>query len=609
MKPPVLFLLLLFWPLFGQQTQNVTVSASVPPAVSVSASYRGATGGRTSIYYYVCANYVAGYVCQTQPAVAGNTPGISGLSGSNTVTVTWSNPPGAPPATGYDVMRFQTPVFANPCSSCSIAQGISGNSFVDSSPALPSHNFPPSGLGKLVGASGQITLNNTGYQTPGLFWALNGKNYAFALIPPGATVGDCLVVAAQPPFTAFQPCGGGGTIYYQTIQNNGTPVAQEPVLNFVSGVTCVDDAGVRTNCTASGGGGVGPGTTNYLAGFTTSTTVGSVGPWVTPKALGVGFTDPTLTPGPDTNSQFTVAGDGSSTFGEIWAVTGGGSSGLLGCASAAGTFAIPSNSSNGDTLCQLEAGFYDAGWQVGGTDIISVTVQDVTNPLSVVATLGPFSTESQPFAALASYAVWLSNGGQLYCLDCQVTSPSDNTCTSGGTGSMAFYVNGIWQCSTAGPGPTGITGTLTAGCVPVADSPTDVVCSAASDNGTTFTIAEPVQVGSTGAGFVQPGTTIVGSLPTCNSGALNTQTAVTDALAPTFLNAVTGGGGVFTPVLCNGTDWVATGGGGSPVLVSSLVASGIVDGLGAGDGHHADGLHSGHGFVWVRWGIFFRVLL
>ena len=170
-------------------------------------------------------------------------------------------------------------------------------------------------------------------------------------------------------------------------------------------------------------------------------------------------------------------------------------------------------------------------------------------------------------------------GTPLYCTDCQVTSPSDNTCTSGGSGSMAFYVNGIWQCSTAGPGPTGITGTLTAGCVPVADSPTDVVCSAASDNGTTFTIAEPVQVGSTGAGFVQPGTTMVGSLPTCNSGALNTQSAVTDALAPTFLNAVTGGGGVFTPVLCNGTDWVATGGGGSPVLVSSLVASGIVDGL------------------------------
>ena len=148
------------------------------------------------------------------------------------------------------------------------------------------------------------------YQTPGLFWALNGKRYAYALIPPGATVGDCLVVAAQPPFTAFQPCGGGGTIYYQTIQNNGTPVAQEPVLNFVSGVTCVDDAGVRTNCTASGGGGVGPGTTNYLAGFTSSTTVGSVGPWVTPTGLGVGFTDPAMITEANPRAQI-VAGSNS----------------------------------------------------------------------------------------------------------------------------------------------------------------------------------------------------------------------------------------------------------------------------------------------------------
>lgn len=45
------------------------------------------------------------------------------------------------------------------------------------------------------------------------------------------------------------PSGGG----YATIQNNGTPVAQEAVLNFVSGVTCVDNPAVATNCTAAGG--------------------------------------------------------------------------------------------------------------------------------------------------------------------------------------------------------------------------------------------------------------------------------------------------------------------------------------------------------------------
>lgn len=44
-------------------------------------------------------------------------------------------------------------------------------------------------------------------------------------------------------------------VFYQTIQNAGTPVAQEPVLNFTSGVTCTDNPGVATNCAASAGGG------------------------------------------------------------------------------------------------------------------------------------------------------------------------------------------------------------------------------------------------------------------------------------------------------------------------------------------------------------------
>jgi hypothetical protein len=367
MKPPVLLLLLLFWPLFGQQTQNVTVAASVPPAVQVNASYRGATGGRASIYYYVCANYVAGYVCQTQPAVAGNTPGISVLSGSNTVTVTWSNPPGAPQATGYDVMRFQSPVFANPCSSCSIAQGISGNSFVDSSPSLPAYNFPPSGLGKLQGATGQITLNNTGYQTPGLFWALGGYSYPFALIPRGAIPGNCLTVAAQPPFTSSVPCGGSGGL-----------------------------------------------------------------------------------------DQLT-----------------------------------------GDVL---------AGPGVGSQPATVVRIQ----------------------------------GTAVY--------------------STAPTLNQIFQFDGTAWGPqtfVGLSGAVSANCIVVGLTVSTVGCSSASDNGTTFTIAEPVQVGSTGAGFVQPGVTVVGSLPTCNSGATGTQGAVTDALAPTFLTTVTGGSSTFTPVVCNGTNWVA----------------------------------------------------
>lgn len=49
----------------------------------------------------------------------------------------------------------------------------------------------------------------------------------------------------------------------------------------------------------------------------------------------------------------------------------------------------------------------------------------------------------------------------------------------------------------------------------------------------------------------------VSALATCNAGAEGKASAVNDALAPSFLVTVTGGGAVHTPVYCNGTNWVA----------------------------------------------------
>lgn len=50
----------------------------------------------------------------------------------------------------------------------------------------------------------------------------------------------------------------------------------------------------------------------------------------------------------------------------------------------------------------------------------------------------------------------------------------------------------------------------------------------------------------------------VSTLPTC-SGSVNTYTyaTVTDAITPTYLGALVGGGAVKVPVFCNGTSWVA----------------------------------------------------
>ena len=96
-------LFLLFLPFFAEaQTTTLTVSTGVPLPVQVNASYRGASGF-SSIYYYVCSVFPSGYVCQTQPAVAGATPGISGLGGGNTVTVSWTLFTGRYRLSGYAI--------------------------------------------------------------------------------------------------------------------------------------------------------------------------------------------------------------------------------------------------------------------------------------------------------------------------------------------------------------------------------------------------------------------------------------------------------------------------------------------------------------------------
>ena len=49
----------------------------------------------------------------------------------------------------------------------------------------------------------------------------------------------------------------------------------------------------------------------------------------------------------------------------------------------------------------------------------------------------------------------------------------------------------------------------------------------------------------------------VSTLPACNSGIKGTWYSVSDAASPTFLGTLTGGSSTFTPVICNGSAWVA----------------------------------------------------
>lgn len=292
MKPYLLLFLLALFPFYAQaQTQTVTVSAGVPQPVNVSANYSGAAG-QNSIFYYVCSAFASGSICQFSPAVAARTPGISALGAGNQVTINWA--PGSVGATGYYVMRFATPGFSGQCSNCVVASNVSGTSYVDSSPSAPAVSFPPSGLNPVQQATGNIRLDNVAFNSPGLFWVLNGVAYPFALIPPGSTPGLCLVVANQPPFTATVNCSGLGGIN----QLHGDVVAGPGIGNQLATVTGLESVpfctgytptngqaveyttgGTPSPCynafTPAGGSIGGSGTINNLPKFTASTTIGN----------------------------------------------------------------------------------------------------------------------------------------------------------------------------------------------------------------------------------------------------------------------------------------------------------------------------------------------
>lgn len=56
---------------------------------------------------------------------------------------------------------------------------------------------------------------------------------------------------------------------------------------------------------------------------------------------------------------------------------------------------------------------------------------------------------------------------------------------------------------------------------------------------------------------ILPATTTVALLPACNAAARGALGQVSDATAPTYNAALTGGGAVFVPVYCNGTAWTS----------------------------------------------------
>lgn len=95
----------------------------------------------------------------------------------------------------------------------------------------------------------------------------------------------------------------------------------------------------------------------------------------------------------------------------------------------------------GTNIASIKAHYFDGiGLYVhdgGGTGTLREVFRGRVN--------GLFTPMSVSFSDLGGEPT----GSYGYCSNCQVTSPSDNTCTSGGSGALAWKINSVWRCFAA----------------------------------------------------------------------------------------------------------------------------------------------------------------
>jgi hypothetical protein len=154
-------------------------------------------------------------------------------------------------------------------------------------------------------------------------------------------------------------------LYYQLIQAAGSPLPQEPTLNFPSAMTCVDDPShTRTNCTPSGGAGI-----SWFAGTITAPVPASWG------ALGSGCATSTVTGVAAGNALQVVSSSGAQNLcGLQTAVAGGDFSHVF------TTYNVVSSVTFGDALVGFTDGTKFEGCGVGTNNAAS-SANNLAGPL------------------------------------------------------------------------------------------------------------------------------------------------------------------------------------------------------------------------------------
>lgn len=101
------------------------------------------------------------------------------------------------------------------------------------------------------------------------------------------------------------------------------------------------------------------------------------------------------------------------------------------------------------------------------------------------------------------------------------------------------------------------TGTVTTVSVATANGVSGTVATATTTPAITLTLGAITPTSVAATTTVKTGSYTVATLPAAATAGAGARAYVTDALAPTFLTAIVGGGAIATPVFSDGTNWRA----------------------------------------------------
>lgn len=572
---------------FGQP-QQISISQPPPPSVPSGGGAIVGQTGQTPLYYWVIVRYGAGVAAPMGPIVVNNTVGLANLSLLNYVTLSW---PGMAGATGYDVLRNTVSSYpANPtCAACAIAINTSSTSATDQNAVNLA--YPGSAPGPAPSANVSMYINNRDLGYPFLNVQTNyGGNVLVS--PMTLYVGSAPIGSCSNSFPRQYVLGAGTT--YGCVGGAWTlisgPAGSMPI-------ACADMPALTGGVTSTAG--------SCATSITNMATVNSI-PYVSASGIlnqmtgvfrisdtvlgmtkiQVGIIYPAsdsttavqVTKADGTTAVMTVDTTNSYVTARAGASTGGVTIGTFnGLANYGAVFIANTPGTTSYTLKGSVAGIDNNLYinRTTGGNIFFRENDSTASQLSIVAggNVGVGKSNTAPSSTLHVYDATASTGSTTLTVQAgagQSTTDLQQWKNNAGTVLASMYSTGILGANViAGGGGWGI-GTTSSEIRSVSGglyawSSSAFNYNAGNDTGLSRCAAGVVCAGTGAQGSTagtlkaakaQTGTTVVGSLGTCDSAAEGTRWGVTDALAPVALATVVGGGAVHVSVYCDGTNWI-----------------------------------------------------